>query len=49
MERDLERTERVLSEVVSVEVGLEERAHLRVSRTRVSEDEEVELEAEEVD
>ena len=44
-----ERTKRVLSEVVSVEVGLEERAHLRVSRTRVSEDEEVKLEAEEVD
>lgn len=40
----MERTERVLSKVVAVEMSLKERAHLAVSRSRVVEDEKVELE-----
>lgn len=43
------RTERIKSKVVSFQVSLEQRAHLSITRTRVVQDDEMDLETNQVD
>jgi len=45
----MERTERILSEIISFEMSLKQTAHLRITRSRMVEDEEVKFEREGVD
>ena len=47
--KGIKRTERVLSEIISFEMSLKQTAHLRITRSRMVEDEEVKFEREGVD